>query len=426
MDFMKLEELRKLQLTRLQKTIERTYNNVEFFRKRLDGISFKAGDIKSLKDIANLPFTVKTDLRDNYPYGLFAVPMKDIVRLHASSESSGKPVVAGYTRADIDMWADLMKRCFLCVGIGRGDIIQNSYAYGLFPGGLGVHYGAEAVGATVVPASDGNIKRQIMIMKDFAVTGICCTPGYFNFIVEKADEAGIDLHDLPIRTGIFGSEPWTEEMRVRIEESSGIKAYDIYGLSEIIGPGVGIECECQKGLHIFEDLFYPEIINPESGEILPDGESGELVLTTLAREAMPLIRYRTGDITRTIAETCECGRTSGRIERISTRSDDAIIIRGVNVFPSQIEAALLSVEGTSPHYNIILYSENGVDNIEVDVEITEAVFSDTIRSLEALQHKLIDAIEQTSGLRVKLKLVAPHTIQRSEGKAQRVIDHRRK
>jgi phenylacetate-CoA ligase len=425
-DCMELGELRALQLTRLQNIVKRAYDNVEFFRSRLDEIYFKPEDIKSLEDIARIPFTVKTDLRDTYPYGLFASPLEDVVRLHASSGTTGKPIVVGYTQEDIDTWADVMKRCFHCVGIHKGDIIQNSYGYGLFTGGLGAHYGAEAVGATVIPTSGGNTKRQIMVMKDFGVTGICCTPSYFNFIVEKAGEMGIDLHDLPIKVGIFGAEPWTDEMRARIEASSGIKAYDIYGLSEIIGPGVGIECECQHGLHIFEDLFYPEIIDPETGEVLPEGEMGELVLTTLTKQAMPMIRYRTRDITRIIPEQCGCGRTLRRIQRISSRSDDMFIIRGVNVFPSQIEAALLSVEGTLPHYHIILYSENGMDNIEVDVEITEAFFSDKVRSLESLQRKLSDAIEQILGIRVKLKLVAPHTIERSEGKAQRVIDHRNK
>ena len=425
-DFMEPAELKALQLTRLQNIVKRAYDKVELFRSRLDSVSLKPEDIKSIKDIARIPFTVKNDLRDTYPYGLFASPLEDVVRIHASSGTTGKPIVVGYTMADIDTWASVMKRCLMSVGFHKGDIIQNSYGYGLFTGGLGAHYGVEALGATVVPTSGGNTRRQIMLMKDLGTTGICCTPSYFNFIVEKAGEMGIDLHDLPIKTGVFGAEPWTEEMRIRIEESSGIKAYDIYGLSEIIGPGVGIECHCQKGLHIFEDLFYPEIVSPETGEVMPDGELGELVLTTLTKKAMPIIRYRTRDITCIIPEACECGRTLRRIARISSRSDDMFIIRGVNVFPSQIEAALLSVEGTLPHYNIILYSENGMDNIEVDVEITEAVFSDKVRAMEALQRELSGAIEDTLNIRVKLKLVAPGTIERSEGKAQRVIDHRQK
>jgi len=410
---MKLEELLALQLARLQNIVQRAYDNVDFFRKRLDEISFKPGDLKSLEDITNLPFTMKTDLQDNYPYGLFASSMEDIVRL----QSSDKSLVTGYSKEDIEMWIDAVKRCLLCVGINKNDIIQNF-------GGLGVHYGVEALGATVVPTAGGNIKGQIRIMKELGVTGICCTPSYFNFIVEQAGEMGIELRDLPLRIGIFGSELWTEEMRLRIEESSGIKAYDIYGLAEIISPGIGIECECRNGLHILEDLFYPEIINQETGEVLPDGELGELVLTTLTKQAMPMIRYRTGDITRIIPGTCKCGRSLRRIERVSTRNDDMLTVQGVNIFPSQIEAALLSIEGTLPHYNIILYSENGMDSIEVNVEITEAIFSDRVRSLEAFQHNLIDAIEDVLGLRVKLKLVAPGAIQRSEGKAKRVIDHR--
>lgn len=411
-DFMKLEELRALQLARLQNIVQKTYDNVDLFRTRLDEISFKPIDIKSLKDIVNLPFTTKSDLQDNYPFGLFADSNEKLVRLQVSGT-----IAAGYSKEDIEMWTEAMKRCLLCVGINKNDIIQNS-------GGLGVHYGLEALGATAVPVDGNSSKGQIKLMKDLGVTGVCCTPSYFNFIVEQAGEMGIDLRDLPLRIGIFGSELWTEEMRLRIENSSAIKAYDIYGVAEIISPGVGVECECRNGLHILEDLFYPEIINQETGKVLPDGELGELVLTTLTKQAMPLIRYRTGDITRIIPGACGCGRSLRRIERISTRSDDMLTVQGINIFPSQIEAALLSIEGTLPHYNIILGSENGMDNIEVNVEITEAIFSDRVRSLEAFQHNLIDAIEDVLGLRVKLKLVAPGAIQRSEGKAKRVIDHR--
>ena len=412
-DCMKLEELRALQLTRLQMIVQRVYDNVDLFKKRLDEISFKPDDIKSLEDIIRLPFTTKNDLQDSYPYGLFASSMEDVVRL----QNPDKSVVAAYSKEDIEMWTDAVERCLLCAGINKNDIIQNS-------GGLGVHYGIEALGATVVPVSGTNAKRQITTMKELGVTGICCTPSYFNFIVEQAGEIDVDLHDLPLRIGILGSELWTEEMRLRIEESSGIKAYDIYGLAEIISPGIGVECECRNGLHILEDLFYPEIINQETGEVLPDGELGELVLTTLTKQAMPMIRYRTGDITRIIPGTCKCGRSLCRIERVSSRSDDMLTIQGVNIFPSQIEAALLSIEGTLPHYNIILDTENGMDSIEVNVEITEAIFSDRVRTLEAFQHNLIDAIEDVLGLRIKLKLVAPGAIQRSEGKAKRVIDHR--
>lgn len=424
LDFVRQDYLRELQLERLRKVVQHSYDHVELFRRRMEERKLVPADVRSLADIAKLPFMVKADLRDTYPFGLFAVPMSEVVRLHASSGTTGKPIVVGYTRSDLEVWMEVVKRAMVSCGLNRTDVIQVSYGYGLFTGGLGAHYGAEALGATVVPTSGGNTKRQIMLMRDFGTTAICCTPSYFNFMIEQAAAEGIDMRKLPIKAGLFGAEPWTEEMRKRIEAASGIKAYDIYGLSEIIGPGVGIECRCQKGMHIFEDHFYPEIINPETGEVLPDGEFGELVLTTLTKVAMPMIRYRTRDLTRIIAEPCECGRTLRRIERISSRSDDMFIIRGVNVFPSQIETALLSIEGTMPHYNIILYTENGLDNIEVDVEINEELFSDKVRSMEDLQHRLTAAVEGLIGIRVRVKLVAPNTIQRSEGKARRVIDHR--
>ena len=424
LDYVQKDYLRGLQLERLRKMVQHAYDHVELFNSRMKERNLVPADVKSLGDIAKLPFMVKADLRDTYPFGLFAVPMSEVVRLHASSGTTGKPIVVGYTRSDLEVWMKVVKRAFASCGLTRDDVIQVSYGYGLFTGGLGAHYGAEALGATVVPTSGGNTQRQIMLMRDFGTTAVCCTPSYFNFMIEQALAQGIDMRDLPIKAGIFGAEPWTEEMRKRIEAASGIKAYDIYGLSEIIGPGVAIECGCQQGMHVFEDHFYPEIINPETGEVLPDGETGELVLTTLSKYAMPMIRYRTRDITKIIAEPCECGRTIRRIARISSRSDDMFIIRGVNVFPSQIETAILSVDGTMPHYNIILYTENGLDNIEVDVEINEELFSDKVRSMEALQHRLTSAIEGLIGLRVRVKLVAPNTIQRSEGKARRVIDHR--
>ena len=424
LDYVQKDYLRGLQLERLRKMVQHAYDHVELFNSRMKERNLVPADVKSLGDIAKLPFMVKADLRDTYPFGLFAVPMSEVVRLHASSGTTGKPIVVGYTRSDLEVWMEVVKRAFASCGLTRDDVIQVSYGYGLFTGGLGAHYGAEALGATVVPTSGGNTQRQIMLMRDFGTTAVCCTPSYFNFMIEQALAQGIDMRDLPIKAGIFGAEPWTEEMRKRIEAASGIKAYDIYGLSEIIGPGVAIECGCQQGMHVFEDHFYPEIINPETGEVLPDGETGELVLTTLSKYAMPMIRYRTRDITKIIADPCECGRTIRRIARISSRSDDMFIIRGVNVFPSQIETAILSVDGTMPHYNIILYTENGLDNIEVDVEINEELFSDKVRSMEALQHRLTSAIEGLIGLRVRVKLVAPNTIQRSEGKARRVIDHR--
>ena len=423
-DYVEPEYLRKLQLSRLQEEVRLSFNNVPLFRSRMEERGLTPEDITCLEDIQKLPFTVKTDLRDTYPYGLLACPLRDVVRLHASSGTTGKPIVVAYTAEDIQVWQEVMRRAFTCCGLTRDDVIQVSYGYGLFTGGLGAHYGVEALGATVVPTSGGNTQRQIMAITDFGVTAICCTPSYFNYIIEKANEQGIDLRNLPIRAGIFGAEPWTDEMRQRIEKNSGIEAFDIYGLSEIIGPGVAIECKEHQGLHIFEDHFYPEIINPETGEVLPDGEVGELVLTSLTKRAFPMIRYRTRDITRIIPGRCSCGRTIRRIARIATRSDDMFIIRGVNVFPSQIEAALLSVDGTLPHYNIVLYTEKGMDNIEVDVEVSEELFSDRVREMEALQKRIVHAIESTIGLRVLVKMVAPQTITRSEGKAKRVIDHR--
>jgi phenylacetate-CoA ligase len=363
-------------------------------------------------------------LRDNYPFGLFASPMNEIVRLHASSGTTGKPIVVAYTKADIDVWAEAMVRAFSACGLGSHDIIQNSYGYGLFTGGLGAHYGGEGLGATVIPTSGGNTERQIMVMRDFKSTAICCTPSYFLHLAERALEMGVDIRELPIRAGIFGAEPWTEQMRKRIQDATGIKAYDIYGLSEIVGPGVGCECQEQRGIHIFEDHFYPEIIDPATCEVLPDGSEGELVLTTLSKMAMPMIRYRTRDITRIETAPCPCGRSVRRIRRIERRSDDMFIIRGVNVFPSQIEAALLEAEGLLPHYQIVLTRDKGLDNVEVDVEVTPEIFGDTVGALEELQRKIVNSLAHILGIRVKVKLVAPNTIPRSEGKAKRVRDDR--
>ena len=424
MDFLPVGQLRQLQLARYQAIVQRAYEKVELFHKRMEERSLRPEDIKSLDDVAKLPFTVKTDLRDTYPFGLFASEMSDIVRLHASSGTTGKPIVVAYTQQDVDVWASVMVRTFAACGLGKGDIIQNSYGYGLFTGGLGAHYGAEALGATVIPTSGGNTERQIMVLKDFNVTAICCTPSYFLHIIERALEMGIDFKALPLKAGIFGAEPWTENMRVRIEEEGGIKAYDIYGLSEIIGPGVASACCAQEGLHIFEDHFYPEIIDPQTGDPLPDGTEGELVFTTLSKWAMPMIRYRTRDITRLMTEQCPCGRTVRRIARIGRRSDDMFIIRGVNVFPSQIEEALLAVEGTLPHYQIVLTRAKGLDNMEVQVEVTADLFSDKIGAMEGLQQKLGKSVEHIIGIRAKVSLVEPHTIARSEGKAKRLIDKR--
>jgi phenylacetate-CoA ligase len=424
-DFLPPEQLQSLQLQRLKAIVQRAYDHVALFRKRLNDAGLTPEDVRSLAEITKLPFTVKTDLRDTYPFGLFASPMKDIVRLHASTGTTGKPIVVAYTKEDIDVWSNVIMRSFAACGLHAGDVIQNAYGYGLFTGGLGAHYGAEALGATVIPISGGNTQRQLMVMKDFGATAICCTPSYFLHIIEQAPELGVKLKELPLRVGAFGAEPWTESMRRRIEADSGIKAYDIYGLSEIIGPGVAMECQCQSGPHIFEDWFYPEIIDLKTLKPLPDGEEGELVLTTLGKQAMPMIRYRTRDITSLTNERCECGRTLRRIKRIGRRSDDMFIIRGVNVYPSQIETALLKVEGTLPHYQIILTRDKGLDEVEVQVEVTKEVFGDTVGALEQVQRNLGHSIESLTGLRMKVRMVQPQTITRSEGKAKRVIDQRK-
>ncbi len=424
LDYLPPERLRNLQLTRLREMATIAIERVPLYRQRFKEKGVKPDDLRSLDDLRRLPFIEKSDLRDSYPFGLFAAPLSDIVRLHASSGTTGNPTVVAYTQEDVDVWANVMQRSFAACGLHRGDIIQNAYGYGLFTGGLGAHYGAEALGATVIPISGGNTDRQIKVMKDFGVTAICCTPSYFVHMIDRAKELGVDLRELPIRAGVFGAEPWTQKMREFIEANSGMKAFDIYGLSEIIGPGVAIECECQSGLHIFEDVFLPEIVDPRTGEPCPPGTLGELVLTTLSKRAMPMIRYRTHDITMLIEEPCGCGRTIRRIQRISGRSDDMFIIRGVNVYPSQVETALLAVEGTVPHYQIVLRRERGLDEMEVQVEVTPEVFSDKVSALEALQKQISHSIERTVGIRVDVRLVKPQTIERSMGKAKRVLDQR--
>jgi len=423
-DYLPQEQLRALQLRRLKAIVERSYNHVALFRERMIERGLSPADINSLADIERLPFTKKVDLRDTYPFGLFASPMKDVVRLHASSGTTGKPIVVSYTKEDIETWTAVMGRCMSACGLNRADIIQVAYGYGLFTGGLGAHYGAEGLGAAVVPASGGNADRQIMLMRDFGVTAMCCTPSYFVHLIEKAQEMGVNLKDLPIRAGLFGAEPWTEEMRRHMQDQAGIEAFDIYGLSEIIGPGVGCECRRHEGIHLFEDHFYPEIIDPETGEVLPEGEEGELVLTTLTKQAMPMIRYRTRDITRLLPERCSCGRTLRMMARIGRRSDDMLIIRGVNVFPSQIETALMQVEGTLPHYQILLTRSSGLDQMEVQVEVTPQMFNDKIGALQALNQRLQHALDRVLGIRVRVTLVEAHSIARSEGKARRVIDKR--
>jgi len=423
-DYLPEGKLRALQLQRLQAMVARAYERVDLFRQRMDERGLTPGDVASLADLARLPFTVKNDLRETYPFGLFACGLEEIVRLHASSGTTGKPIIVSYTAADIEVWKDAMVRTFACCGLHAGDIIQNSYGYGLFTGGLGAHYGAEALGATVIPTSGGQTDRQIMVMKDFGVTAICCTPSYLAHLLDRAAELGVPVAELPLRAAVLGAEPWSDAMGRKLETLGGLKTYDIYGLSEIIGPGVASQCEAQDGLHVFEDYFYPEIIDPDTGEVLPDGEEGELVLTTLSKQAMPMIRYRTRDVTAFLPEPCRCGRSLRRIRRIGRRSDDMIILRGVNVFPSQVETALMAVEGTLPHYQIVLTRDRGLDQMEVQVEVTPEFFSDEIRKLEALQGQLTAAIESVIGLRVAVKLVEPQTLQRSTGKATRLIDKR--
>ncbi len=422
-DYLPREQLRQTQLQRLQAVVRRAFERQELFRRRMKEGGISPDDVKTLDDAARLPFTVKADLRDTYPFGLFASPMEEVVRVHASSGTTGKPIVVAYTQADIEVWKEVMVRSFVAAGVHRCDVIQNAYGYGLFTGGLGMHYGGEALGATVIPISGGNTERQLMVMQDFGVTVMCSTPSYFLHLLEKAKEAKLDFGRL--RVGVFGAEPWSDAMRERIQAESGIRAQDIYGLSEIIGPGVGCECLQQKGLHIFEDHFLPEIIDPATGAVLPDGTEGELVITTLSKQAMPLVRYRTRDITTLLPEPCACGRTLRRIRRIARRSDDMFIIRGVNVFPSQVETALLRVEGTLPHYEIVLTRDKGLDQMEVRVEVTPEVFSDTIGAMEGLHRKLEAALDHVLGVRALVSLVETRSIARSEGKAKRVIDRRK-
>jgi phenylacetate-CoA ligase len=425
-DFMAREPLRRLQLARLQTQVRRVYEAVPLYRERYRAAGVTPDDIRSLDDIARLPFVVKNDLRDTYPFGMFAVPMSEIVRCHASSGTTGKPIVAGYTRRDIDVWSEVMMRTFLAAGVTSSDIVQNAWGYGLFTGGLGAHYGLERLGAAIIPMSGGNTDKQIMLLEDFGVTVMCCTPTYFLFVIERAKELGKDLRQFPVKTGVFGAEPWTEAMRREIEAGAGVRAFDIYGLTEIIGPGVSAECEAVCGLHIFEDHFYPEIINPETGAVLPPGEQGELVLTTLTKEGLPMVRYRTRDITRLHVEPCACGRTLCRMDRVTHRSDDMLIIRGVNLFPSQVEAALLSIPGAAPHYQLIVDRVGVLDDLEVRVEVTPEVMSDEVRRMEAFQRLVQERLETVIGLRVRITLVEPKGIERSVGKARRVIDNRPK
>ncbi len=419
------EALESLQLKRLRQVAERVYHTVGFYRKKFDEAGVRPEDIRSLEDLRRLPFTTKQDLRDNYPFGLFSVPMSNIVRLHASSGTTGKPTVVAYTKRDIETWAELMARSFAAAGLTRNDIIHNAYGYGLFTGGLGAHYGAERLGASVIPMSGGNTKKQIMILQDFGPTAICCTPSYLLYLAEVGEEMGVDMKSLRLRVGILGAEPWSERMRSEIESRLDMTALDIYGLSEVMGPGVAMECiEGRCGLHIFEDNFIVEVVDPATGEVLPDGQRGELVFTTLTKEAFPLVRYRTRDISRLMREVCRCGRTFVRMERVSGRSDDMFIIRGVNVFPSQIESVIMEIEGLEPHYMLIIDQEGALDTLEIQVEVSEKVFSDEIRQLQNLERRIAKDIKDYIGITAKVKLVEPKTLQRFEGKAQRVVDKR--
>ena len=417
--------IRHVQSERLRETVEKVYFNVPYYRSKMQEAGLGPESIKSIDDIAKLPFTTKTDLRDNYPFGLFAVPMSEIVRVHASSGTTGKPTVVGYTRNDISTWSEVMARTLTSAGANRNDFIQVAYGYGLFTGGLGLHYGGEKIGASVIPISGGNTVRQIQLMHDFGSTVLACTPSYALFLAEAIQESGINRDDLKLRVGVFGAEPWTENMRREIEDKLRIKAIDIYGLSEVIGPGVASECPVQEGLHINEDHFYPEIIDPKTLQVLPAGTTGELVFTTLTKEGLPLIRYRTRDLTRLTYDKCKCGRTMVRMEKCLGRSDDMLIIRGVNLFPSQVESVLLEMSEIKPHYLLIVDRVNNLDTLELKVEVDEAFFQDKISQLETLRQKLQNNLENSLGLGIKVTLVEPKIIERSEGKSKRVIDKRK-
>ncbi|MDR0635998.1 MAG: phenylacetate--CoA ligase [Treponema sp.] len=417
---------KKLQLARLKNLVETLYEAVPFYRRRIDEKGLKPSDIHSLEDIALLPFTTKDDLRETFPYGLLACPQAEIEEIHMSSGTTGVPVVDAYTNKDLEIWGEAMARTLAGAGGSRNDTVQNCYGYGLFTGGLGAHYGAKKLGANVIPMSAGNTERQLMVMQSFGSTILTCTPSYALFMAEEAEEAGIDLKKLPIKKGCFGAEPWSENMRHEIEERYGMNAYDIYGLTEIIGPGVAFECEAKNGLHINEDLFYPEVIDPETGKPLPDGEKGELVFTTLTKEGTPLLRYRTRDVTFLRRDQCSCGRTTVRMNRLFGRTDDMLIIRGVNVFPSQIEQALIEIEGTDPHYLIIVNrGPTHLDEVELQVEVKKEVFSDETRNLEELRRKIENVMKSKLMIGVRVKLVEPKTIERSMGKSKRVIDNRK-
>ncbi len=426
-DFMPVGELRALQLAKLQKLIPYEYERVPLFRRRCDEKGVKPRDLVTLRDLAKFPFMKKTDLRDEYPYGLTAAPLRDINRFHCSSGTTGKPICIPQTKGDLEVWTDATARCFAMYGITQDDIVQVSYGYGLFTGGLGAHQGAERLGCAVLPTGAGNTEKQIMLMKDLGVTVICCTPSYFLHLATVAEKLGVDFRrDTKLKHGVFGAEPWTDEIRARIEQISGIAAHDIYGLTEIAGPGVAGNCPHCHGLHVWEDHFYPEIIDPDTLEVLPDGEEGELVFTTLDRFGTPMVRYRTRDLSRLQLGACPCGRTMRVMDRVHARSDDMLIIHGVNVFPSQIEACLMKVPEIAPHYMIELSSTDTMDRFELKVEVTAETFSDSVAAMEAVRRRVAASIKEIVGLSPKITLVAPGTLPRSEGKIRRVIDNRKR
>jgi len=420
------KQLEKLQLERLQAKVKDVYEKVPFYRRAFKEKRVMPDDIKTLADLKKLPFTSKTDFRDNYPYGLMTVPLEKVVRIHSSSGTTGKPIIVPYTEADVDMWSEVMARTLASAGMTKNDVMQNAYGYGLFTGGLGFHYGCERLGAMVIPAGGGNTKRQILLIQDLGTTVITCTPTYAFILNETAKEMGIDFRETKLRLGIHGAEPWSEQMRKDIEERLGISAINVYGLTEVIGPGVSVECEHKNGMHIWEDHFLVEIINPATGEQLPYGQEGELIITTLTKEAQPVIRFRTRDITKLIAEPCQCGRTMVRMARITGRSDDMLVVRGVNVFPSQIESVLLEVEGVEPHYLIVVDRRDvfSTEDLEIWVEVSEAVFSDEMQKMEKLEKKLRAEMDSVLGISARIKLVEPRTITRTEGKAKRVVDRK--
>jgi Coenzyme F390 synthetase len=425
MECMDREDLRKLQGIRLKKVVERVYHNCEPYRKRMQEAGITPADIQTIDDIVKLPFTSKKDLRDYYPFGLLSTPMSEVVRLHASSGTTGKPIVVGYTRNDLNIWNEVGARCFSAFGLGKNDVVQVSYGYGLFTGGLGAHGAVETIGGTVIPMSSGNTEKQIMLMHDFGAVGLACTPSYALFLADALKDSLIPREEFKLKVGVFGAEPWTEAMRRELEEKLSIKAYDIYGLTEIIGPGVGHECECQNGTHLCEDHFYPEIVNPETGAPLSPGEPGELVFTTITKDGMPLIRFRTRDLTRLNYEKCACGRTSVRMDRILGRSDDMLIIRGVNVFPSQVESVICEMPELEPHYMLLVDRINNLDTIEVQVEVAEDFYSDEVIKMLNLKNKIAHRLQTVLGISPNIKLVEPRSLERSQGKAKRVIDRRK-